>query len=75
MKEKILDLLNANYPNIDFEASDTLIDDGILDSITLVGIISDLSVEFNVNIPFEEIIPENFNSIDLIAELLERYSG
>ena len=62
MKGKILDILAENYPEIDFESSDELVDDGTLDSLTVVGIISVLSAEFDVELPYEEIVPENFNS-------------
>lgn len=73
MREKLLALLGEEYPDIDFEESDELVDDGILDSLTVVGVISAISDEFNVEIPYEEIIPENFNSIDAMAELIEKY--
>ncbi|MBP3913372.1 MAG: acyl carrier protein [Lachnospiraceae bacterium] len=73
MREKLLALLREEYPDIDFEESDELVDDGILDSLTVVGVISAISDEFNVEIPYEEIIPENFNSIDAMAELIEKY--
>ncbi len=73
MKEKILAILHENYPEIDFESSDELVDDGTLDSLTVVGIISALSSEFNVELPYEEIVPENFNSVDAMAALFERY--
>ncbi len=73
MKQKILEILSENYPEIDFESSDELVDDGTLDSLTVVGIISALSAEFDVELPYEEIIPENFNSVDAMAELFEKY--
>ena len=73
MKEKILEILSETYPEIDFESSDALVDDGTLDSLTVVGIISALSSEFDVELPYEEIIPENFNSVDAMAEVFEKY--
>lgn len=73
MREKVKEVLQANYPEIDFEASAELVDDGILDSMTLVGIISALSMEFGIMLPYEEIIPENFNSIDTMAQLVGKY--
>ena len=73
MKERILELLKDEYPEIDFESSDELVDDGILDSLTIVGVIGLLSDEVDVELPYEEIIPENFNSIDAIADLIERF--
>lgn len=70
MKERIEELLKKEYPEIDFYASDELVDDGILDSLTVLGIISLITAEFKVEIPMEEIIPDNFNSIDAMAELV-----
>lgn len=72
MKEKILKLLSNEYPEIDFSASDTLVDDGILDSLTITGIIALLTMEFGITIPYEEIKEENFNSIESLASLVER---
>lgn len=72
MKEKILKLLSDEYPEIDFSASDTLVDDGILDSLTITGIIALLTMEFGITIPYEEIKEENFNSIESLAGLVER---
>ena len=74
MRDRIKALLTKNFPQIDFESSEELVDDGILDSMTLVGIISALSMEFGVMLPYEEIIPENFNSLDAMAELIERFA-
>ncbi len=73
MRDKVKQVLADNYPEIDFESSNELVDDGILDSLTMVGIISALSMEFNVVLPYEDILPENFNSIDAMVELLEKY--
>ena len=74
MRERVKELLEKNYPDIDFEGSDELVDDGVLTSLMVVNIISQLTVEFGVMIPYEEIIPENFNSIDAISELIEKLS-
>ena len=73
MREKVKKVLTENYPEIDFESSAELVDDGILDSLTMVGIISALSMEFGVVLPYEDIVPENFNSIDAMVELLEKF--
>lgn len=62
MKEQLLALLNDNFPEIDFTESNALVDDGILESIVLVEIISTISLEMGILIPYEEIVPQNFNS-------------
>ena len=72
MNETILKLLTEKFPEVDFSASDTLVDDGILDSLTITGIIATLSMEFGITIPYEEIIEENFNSIEGLARMVER---
>ena len=75
MEEKILALLNEEYPEIDFAASDALVADGILDSLTITGIIAALTMEFGITIPYEEIIEENFNSVAGLAKMVERLQG
>lgn len=72
MEEKVLEICKEVDDSIDY-TSTTLIDDGVLDSVTLISIISELSDEFDVSIPYEEIIPENFNSVKAMAELVEKY--
>ncbi|MCM1154925.1 MAG: acyl carrier protein [Roseburia sp.] len=72
MEEKILKLLAEEYPEIDFTASDALIDDGIVDSLTITGMIAALSMEFGITIPYEEIVEENFNSVAGLAEMVKR---
>ena len=72
MEEKVLALLTEEFPEIDFTASEELVDDGILDSMTITGIISALSMEFGITVPYEEIIEENFNSVTGLAAMVER---
>ena len=72
MEEKILKLLSEEYPDVDFASSEELVDDGILDSLTIIGIIAALTMEFGITIPYEEIIEENFNSIAGLARMVER---
>lgn len=75
MEEKVLELLSNEYPEIDFAASDALVDDGILDSLTITGIIALLTMEFGIVIPYEEIVEENFNSVEAMARMVERLQG
>lgn len=72
MRDELLRLLSTENPEIDFTASDELVDDGILDSLTIVSLIGTLSMEYGIDIPYEEIVPENFNSIDAMAAMVER---
>ena len=70
--DQILEILEGLHPEVDFETCNTLIDDKIIDSFDIVTLISDLSEEFDISIPVEEIVPENFNSAKAIHALIER---
>ena len=75
MKEKLLKLLERECPDVDFMSSDRLVTDGILDSLTLTDIIAALTMEFGIAIPYEDIIEDNFNSLDGLASMVERLMG
>lgn len=72
MEKKILELLTEEYPQIPFTSSDKLVEEGIVDSLTITGIIAILTMEFDVMIPYEEITEANFNSIADITRMVER---
>ena len=70
--EELLEILESLHPDVDYEACDTLIDDKILDSFDIIAIISEIDNTFDVAIPAEEIIPENFNSAKALWELIQK---
>ena len=70
--QELLEILQDLHPDVDFETCDTLIDDSILDSFDIVTIIAEVNEEFDVVIPAEEIVPENFNSAEALYALIER---
>lgn len=72
MEEQILRICEEADDSVDY-TSNALMDDKLLNSVTLITIISELSDAFDVEIPFEEITPENFNSINAMAKLVQKY--
>jgi len=44
----------------------------VFDSLTMMSLVSFLEISFATAIPVEDIVPENFDSIDLVCTYLER---
>ena len=70
--EQLLAILSELHPDVDFANTEDLIDEGILDSLDIVTLVTEIHAEFDVTIPAEEIVPENFNSAEAIMALIER---
>lgn len=71
MREDLLQILEEMRPDIDFENETALIDDGILTSIDIVEIVSEVFDTFDVMIGVEYLVPDNFNSLDSMIGLIE----
>ena len=70
--EKLLKILNDLHPEVDFESNESLVDDGIFDSLDIVSLVTEIYAEFDVTIPAEEIVPENFNSAKALMALITK---
>ena len=70
--EPLMEILKNLRPDVDFETCTTLVDDRIIDSFDIVTIISEINDEYDVVIPAEDIVPENFNSAKALYELIQR---
>ena len=72
--ENLLALLNETCPGIDF-SSDHLIDEGLIDSLDLVTIVSAIMDAYDVTISVDDLLPENFNSVASMQALIDRLRG
>ena len=70
--ETLLNILNGLHPDVDFASIDDLYDEGVLDSLDMVRLVTEIGMEFDVQIPAEELIPENFQNVNTIMALIER---
>ena len=71
MKE-LLNILEEIKPGVDYENSESLIDDHLLDSLSILSLIAEIEDNFDVVIPTVEIVPANFNSAKKIMALINR---
>lgn len=74
MKEKLLEILEETRPEIDFETETDFVDQGLFDSLDIVTILDGICEEFDIEIGFDEIKGENFNSVDNMLKLILKYS-
>lgn len=72
MKEKLMEILKELKPEVNFEQETALIDEAILDSFDLVSLVGEINDVFEIEISFDDIEPENFNSVAGMLELIEK---
>ena len=70
--DKLISILKSIRPDVDFETEDALIDDEILSSFDIIAMVSDINVEYGIEIQVDDLLPENFNSAEAILELIEK---
>jgi acyl carrier protein len=69
--EKLLEILTELHPDVEFAGQTALIDDAIIDSFSVITLIGGLSDEFDIEIPADKILPENFNSVEAMWSLIQ----
>lgn len=77
INKKILDIIKNSNEKVRIGIEDNLLDKGYIDSFDIVNIVSELEEIFDIEINPEDIIPENFQTINCISRLVkkEAYSG
>lgn len=69
---ELLTILWELHPDIDFETATGLVEDSVLTSLDIVTIVTEVADRLDVNIPAEEILPENFDSAAALWQLIQR---
>jgi len=72
MKETVMEILQEIRKDVDFENETKLIDDNILASLDIVAIVGEFNDEFDIEITVEDLVPENFNSVDAMIRLITK---
>ena len=71
MRKQIMEILTEICPGIDFENEKALIDDGLIDSLDIVAVVTELMEAFDVEHGVDDLTPDKFNSVEAIEELIE----
>lgn len=70
--EKIIQIIKSINPLAKVDETTKLLDEHTLDSLSMITLVSELEDEFDVEISARDIVPENFQTVGAIAELIER---
>ena len=70
--EELRTILEEIRPDVDFDVEKELIDGKVLDSFDIIAIVSALNQNYDLRINVNDLLPENFNSIEAIWELVQK---
>ena len=70
--EDLMELLEGIRPDIDFEKEKALVTDRLLESFDIINLVSEINDEFDVKIKPADLVPENFDSVEAMWEMIER---
>lgn len=71
MRETIIEILEEIKAGVDYENESGIISRGILTSLNVFALINALSNEFDVQIGADKLLPENFDSVNAIENLIK----
>ena len=72
VKLQVISILSEIRPEYDFSQDLNFIEEGMLDSLDIVTLVTGLDEKFSISIDGKDIIPENFLSLELIVNLLKK---
>lgn len=71
MREKIKTLLQAENPLISENNLGRLMEDSLLDSFNIIHLVKALESEFALELTDDDLVEENFASLEAIATMIE----
>jgi len=69
--EELKNKLKEMYPSINFDSEKSLVSDGVLDSMAVVEIISEIEDMFDISVTMEYIQPKHFESVEAMWAMIE----
>lgn len=71
-KEQVLAILKEVKPTKNLESVTDIIEGGYIDSFELMSLVVRLNETFGIEVSINELVPENFNSVDSIEMMVNR---
>ena len=72
IRNYIISEFKSNIHTEDISNDSSLIDSGVIDSVGIISLLSFLEKTFSLNISSDELMPDNFDTINLITSFVEK---
>ena len=69
--DELREILKGIHPEIDYDNETGLIDKRLFDSFDVITLVGELMDAYDIEITAEHMVPEHFNSMQAIHELIE----
>ena len=70
--DNLIEILQSFYPSITAGMEKKIVTDGVTDSVDIVSLISELEDAFGIEIPMEDIVEDNFDTVDAMWAMIQR---
>ncbi len=71
--DELMEILEDINPDVDYETETRLIDGKVLNSFSIITLVSNIQEEFDIEISPGDLVPENFNSAAAMWAMISRY--
>jgi acyl carrier protein len=75
LREFVIDNFLMGDPNAQLDDADSFLETGIVDSTGMLELVMFLEQNFELKIPDQDLLPENFDSIERLIKFVERKSS
>ena len=72
INERVLTIIQDITNDKSIDENSHLIFEGILSSLQIIELISELEKDFAIKIPLTEIVPDNFDQVGSLCDMIER---
>ena len=70
--DELLEILEDINPDVDYANETQLIDGRILDSLSIITLVSEITDAFDIEVGPEYLVPENFNSVEAMWAMIQK---
>ena len=70
--DELLEILEDINPDVDYANETSLIDGRILDSLSIITLVSEITDAFDIELGPKYLVPENFNSVEAMWAMIQK---